>query len=337
MSRGRRYEEPKLNMKKVFAVAIAIAVFIMFIFIIKGILDKDKEQVKITSKDYFSIFKDNKWGVIDSNAQTVIDPSYSEMITIPNSKNDVFLCIYDVDYETEEYKTKVLNSKNEEIFTEYDKVEAIQNYDENNNLWYETNILKVKKGEKYGIIDLTGKELTEIKYEEIVPVLGIKNTLQVKENGKLGIIDSEGKLIVENKYVEVTNLGKDNKSGFIVKTEEGKYGIVDYSNKIVLDTKYDEISKIYGNDMYVVKQGENQILVKKDGTEVLSKGYDSIYKILKNEENGIIFIKNSKFGVMKITGEVTIEPEYEDMKEAKSGILIVSKDGKRIWHSYRYE
>ena len=39
MSRGKRYEqEPKLNLKKVFAVVIAIAVVIMFVFIIKGIL-----------------------------------------------------------------------------------------------------------------------------------------------------------------------------------------------------------------------------------------------------------------------------------------------------------
>ena len=39
MSRGKRYDtEPKLNMKKVFAVIIAIAVIIMFIFIIKKYL-----------------------------------------------------------------------------------------------------------------------------------------------------------------------------------------------------------------------------------------------------------------------------------------------------------
>ncbi len=65
VNRGKRYEEPKLNLKKVFAVIVAIAVVIMFIFIIKGILTKDKEQLKISSKDYVVVFKDNKWGVID--------------------------------------------------------------------------------------------------------------------------------------------------------------------------------------------------------------------------------------------------------------------------------
>ena len=112
MDRGRRYEEPQLNLKKVFAVIIAIVVVIMFIFIIKGIITKDKENGKIISNDYFVSYQNNKWGVINSKGENVIDPSYAEMIVIPNSKKDVFICTYDVNYDTEEYKTKVLNSKN---------------------------------------------------------------------------------------------------------------------------------------------------------------------------------------------------------------------------------
>ena len=79
------------------------------------------------------------------SGEIVIDPAYEEMITIPNSKNDVFLCIYDVNYETGEYKMKALNSKNKEILIEYEQVEAIANQDKNNNMWYEQNTLKVKK------------------------------------------------------------------------------------------------------------------------------------------------------------------------------------------------
>ena len=67
MSRGKRFDDtPKLNIKKVIAVIVAIIVIIMFIFIIKGILDKDSNQNMITSKEYLTIFQDNKWGVIDS-------------------------------------------------------------------------------------------------------------------------------------------------------------------------------------------------------------------------------------------------------------------------------
>ena len=78
------------------------------------------------------------------------------MIVIPDEKTDVFLCTYDVDYNTGTYKTKALNSKNDEILTGYDTIEAIANKDVN-SLWYEENILKVKKDGKYGLIDLKGK------------------------------------------------------------------------------------------------------------------------------------------------------------------------------------
>ena len=132
VTRGKRYDtEPKLNMKKVFAVAIAIVVLIMFIFIIRGLLTKDDATGKITSSSYFAVYKDNKYGVINQTGEYVIDPSYQEMIVIPNSKEQVFICTYDTDYKTGDYKTKVLNASNKEILTEFQKVEAIQNKDEN--------------------------------------------------------------------------------------------------------------------------------------------------------------------------------------------------------------
>ena len=327
MSRGRRYEEPKLNLKKVFAVILAIIVVVMFIFILKGILTKDKEQGKITSKDYVAVLKDGKWGVIDSNANEIIAPSYEEMITIPSSKNDVFLCVYNVNYETGEYKTKALNSKNEEIYTQYEQIEAISNKDENNNVWYE-NVLKVQKDGKYGLIDLTGKEILACDYEKITAVEGIKEAFKVQKDGKVGIVNQEGKELVAVNYQDARALGKDSQDGFIVQKEDGKYGVVSFTNQTIVEAKYDEIMPVYGNDMYVVKQGNQTILVKKEGQEVLKSGLDEIKEILKGTDAGIIYQKEKKYGVMSLTGEVIIEPNYEELKEAKSGIFIVQQNGK---------
>ena len=328
-SRGRRYEEPKLNIKKVIAVIVAIIVIIMFIFIIKGILTKEERTGnKIVSVSYFAAFKDNKWGVINSEGNIVIEPSYQEMIIVPNSKNDVFLCTYDVNYETGEYKTKALNSKNEEIFKSYEKIEALQNSDENNNLWYEDNVLKIKKGDKYGLINLSGKELLNPEYTTITALKGIKNAIIIEKNGKYGIADNEGKIILDPIYLEVTNLGKDNKSGYIVKNENGKYGIVDYSKNQVIEAKYDEIKKIYNNDLYVVVEGEKQKIVNKAGEDVLTEGFDEIKQILKNQDLGVIYKSNGKFGVMSLAGNVTLEANFDNLEEAKMGALIATKDSK---------
>lgn len=317
-AKGRRYEEePRLNFKKVLAVLLAIAVVVMFVFIIKGILSKGVDQGKITSKSYFTVFRDNKWGVIDSNGETIISPSYEEMIIIPDSKKDVFICTYNVNYETGEYKTKALNYKNNEIFKNYEQVEAIQNSDSNNNLWYESNVLRVKKDGKYGLINLDGKQLLNTEYEEISAVSGIKNSIKIKKDSKYGIVNDEGTIIVENKYADITNLGKDDKSGFIVKNDEGKFGVVSYTGSQVLDTKYEGIEKLHVNDLYVIVENQKQKLIDKDGNVVLSDGFDKIQTILANKENGIIFEKDGKFGVMKLTGEVIITADNENLQEAK--------------------
>ena len=330
MSKGKRYEEPKLNMKKVVAVIVAILVIIMFVFIIKDILQKEQDANtgSISSLSYFAAFQDNKWGVIDSNGNTVIDPSYQEMIIIPNNKNDIFLCTYDVNYDTGEYKTKVLNSKNEMILTQYDKVEAIANQDENQNLWYEENLLKVQKNGKYGIIDFEGKEILPIEYDSIGVITGIKNAILVQKSGKYGVVDEKGKLLTEIAYTEIKPLGKDNKSGFIVKDDQGKYSLIDYSKNLVLPNQYEGIEPVYGNDLYVVVEAGKQKLIQKDGTEVLKDGFDKITAILKASGAGVIYQKADKYGVMDLTGKVLIDSTYESLQEAKPGIFIASKDGK---------
>ena len=70
MSRGRRYEEPKLNMKKVFAVIIAILVIVMSILMIKGIFSI-KGQKKLIGLGYFVFYKQNK--IICKNSGISLD------------------------------------------------------------------------------------------------------------------------------------------------------------------------------------------------------------------------------------------------------------------------
>ena len=160
MRRGRRYNnEPKLNIKKVIGVIIAIIVIIMFIIAIKNLLKSDSSTNNLVSTSFFLINEINKWGVIDNNAKIIIEPTYEDAIIIPNSKQDIFVCTYNADYDKETYETMVLDSKGKELFTDFDKVQAIQNYDENNNMWYEENVLLVEKNGKYGLINFEGEKI----------------------------------------------------------------------------------------------------------------------------------------------------------------------------------
>ena len=326
MSKGKRYDEPKLNLKKVFAVIILFVVIIMCIVMLKGILAGEEEkQENITSIDYFVAYNNNKWGVINSNGDIVIDPSYAEMIIVPNSKKDIFLCTFDVNYDDGTYKTKALNGKNEEIFTSYEQIEAITNIDENQNLSYNGQVLRVQKQGKYGLINMDGTEILPCEYEEIKALQGVENAILLQKEGKYGIVNNEGKTLIEPNYVEIQGLGKEASQGFIVKNQEEKYGIIDISNKQVLETKYDAISKIHKGDYYVVTENGKQKVVKKDGTEILNGEYDEIVAILKNPENGIIYKDNEKYGLMNLEGTKIIAENYDDLKEAKTGTFIVKQ------------
>lgn len=324
MSRGKRYDtEAKLNYQKVFAVLIAIAVVIMFIFIIKNVL---KEREKVTKDyEYFALYANNKWGVMNQDGEEVIRPSYQEMIIIPNKEKDVFICTYNINEETGTYHTKALNSKNEEILTEYEQIEALENIDENGNAWYEKKILKIKQNGKYGLIDFNGKQLLPVEYDEITALYGMENSILIRKDGKVGLANDNGGIIVEAKYAEIKNLGDTYKNGYITISEDGKYGVISTTKKQILENKYDEIAQTYLGEYYLVKENGKQKLIDSKGNAVIEKGFDEIKSATSN---GVIFVKGNLYGEMNTSGKTTIEAKYQDLKESTKGTYIAKQNDK---------
>lgn len=188
MAKGKRYDgERKLNLKKVFGVIIAFAVLVMIIISIVKVLNTDTTTYNEIVTQYFSSYTNGKWGVIDQEGKVVIENTYDEMIVIPNSKEAIFICIYEIDDNAGTYKTKVVNEKNEEIFTNYDLVEAIDNYDSKQNIWFEDNVLRVKKEGKYGLIDFKDNLVLPCEYDEISSLKSVTDNLIVKKDNKVRI------------------------------------------------------------------------------------------------------------------------------------------------------
>lgn len=178
--RARRYEDtPKLNVKKIIAVVVLLLVIIMFIVGIKSLLQSNSKSTSgmIETVSYYTAYDNGKWGVINSYGDYVIEANYDDMIIIPDSTKAVFICTYDINYQDGTYKTKVLNEKNKEIIEGYDTIEAISNYDKAQNLWYETNVVKVQKNGKFGLIDFSGKELLSCDYDKIESIQGLQTAL----------------------------------------------------------------------------------------------------------------------------------------------------------------
>ena len=166
--RGKRYDDtPRIDSKKILASIIAIIVVIMIIYSLKILLVDNRKQKDVSSLTTYQVAYDNeKWGVIDNKGSIVIKAEYDEMIMIPDKNKDLFICSYDVDYGNESYKTKVINKRGNEILKEYENVEPIENTD-GMTVWYENNVLKYKKDEKFGLINFDGKKILDAEYDDI--------------------------------------------------------------------------------------------------------------------------------------------------------------------------
>lgn len=352
MRKGRRYNnEPKLNIKKVIGVIIAIIVIIMFIISIRDLLNSDSSSNKLLSTSYFLINENNKWGVIDNNAEIIIEPIYEDSIIIPNNKKDIFICTYNTNYDEGTYETKVLNSKGKEIFTEYNKVEALENYDENNNMWYEENVLRVEKDGKYGLINLDGNKILEIGYEKIHTLKGTKNSIITEIDGKKGIVNHLGQILVENKYEEIESLGQDTRS-YIVKLND-KYGI-----EGILECKYQDIKALNNKKTFCVKENGKYKVINTEGKIVFTEKFDNIetikdeiivykykdkycafdienakkisktYKTLKYTTNELFISRtNNNYGIIDINGKTKIKEEYSNINYYED-INIFELEGK---------
>lgn len=328
MSKGKRYNgEQKLNMKKVAGVSIIIILIILFVFGIKQIFNADKNALskKDIQLNYFTLYSNGNWGVINSYGETVIEPSNGEMIVIPNKSKPVFICTYEVNYIDGTFKTKAINEKNEEVFTEYDNVMAIQNYNENNQLWFEENVLKVQKEGKYGLINIDGSLVLPCEYDNITILKGIKNSLIIKKDGKLGIADSNGKIIIPAQYNDVNALTQDYTKGYIVSNSESKYGVIKSDGQIALECKYSEIKNIEDNNNYIVKEASTWKVINENGTTSLEGKVDNAVDM---NNGNIVLNNNGKYSIINNEGNEIIPAEFEELTYAFNDIYIAKKDGK---------
>ena len=327
-SRGRRYDnEPKLNLKKVAGVIVALAVIVMIIISIVNIIKDSGKNVEVKIYSYYTAYENGKFGVINSDGEIVIEPSYDDIVLIPNNSKPIFICVYDINDAEGTYKTKAINEKNEEILKGYEKIEAIDNYDSKQNIWYEDNVLRVSKNGKYGIINFEGQEVLPCEYDEITALKGVKSNFIVKKAGKVGLVNEVGQTIVNTEYKNVIALKDEYKSEYIIVNTENKYGLISTSGTVLIEAKYDQVKYIGSSHLFAVKESETWKLFDTEAKKiVIEDKYKNIVEA--KSENIIVVNEDGKYGVLNKDYTEKIKPQYEDLKYAFSIYYIAKKDGK---------
>lgn len=327
--------EGKRCMKKKNIIIISIIIFVIVIATIMGILikkiQKEMREYKIepiSEYKYFVLKEENKYGVIDTKGNKIIENKYDD-IKIPNPERDVFIC-----YENE--NTKVLNEKSEEIYTQYDNIQPLRLKNISGDLMYEKSVLKYSENGKYGIIDFTGKELTKAIYEEIDTFQFKEGELLVKKEGKYGILNIKGTTLVKTEYDKIeadkfyeSENGYKN-AGYIVSktTEEGyRYGYIDIEGKLIIKPQYNDIYRIVEIDekeIYIIAAENGKYGLFKNTNKIIDNQYQSL--IYNESNNTITALKGKKYGVLSIEGEIIVPFEYNQIDISGEYIYATKTD-----------
>ena len=324
-------------MKKTYIILIIVILIVALATGLYFLYNKIKEDEKkyeveeVKEYNFFAFRTENKYGIMDKKGNPIIEAKYIN-VTIPNPEKAVFIC-------EDENKKIVFNDKNEEIFADYENIEAIRLKNLASSFMYEKSVLVYKENEKYGLVDFKGKRITKPIYDNIESVPYKEGELLVTQNGKMGIINIKGVDLIKPQYdvISVDNYFVENEgykySGYIIgeKTEDGyRHGYIDSKWNLVVEPKYNDLYRIIDisnkDELYLVVADNGRYGVLKGNTLVIPNEYQSIRY---DKTNDIIIVeKIKKFGVMNLDGKEIIPIKYNQIDV--TGMYIYAKNGETV-------
>lgn len=177
------------------------------------IIDKDYTYIEYLPGDYFIVERDSKSGIIDSNGKSVIELKYDSISRI--NETDILQMEKDRNIALYNLNMKEIVSMDNAIVKEVKDEKAYI------LLYSDTDF-------KY--LDKNGNILTSQNLFENNPLFA-KNI-----NGKWGFVDKDENLKVQNDYELVTDF---NKYGFAGIKKDGKWGSINQNGEIVQEPTYD--------------------------------------------------------------------------------------------------
>lgn len=177
------------------------------------IIDKDYTYIEYLPGDYFIVERDSKSGIIDSNGKSVIELKYDSISRI--NETDIL--------QMETNKNIALYNLNMKEIVSMDNAIVKEVKDEKAYI-----LLYSDTDFKY--LDKNGNILTSQNLFENNPLFA-KNI-----NGKWGFVDKDGNLKVQNDYELVTDF---NKYGFAGIKKDGKWGSINQNGEVVQEPTYD--------------------------------------------------------------------------------------------------
>lgn len=271
----------------------------LFAYNIEGNKEFKLEGMSIIGENLYKILKNNKYGIVDSEFNTIVEPVNNRI----ENKNDRILII-------NEDKLEVLN-RNENM-----KIKEIRNSFQEVTVGV-GNTIYFKTDDKWGILENNGEILIDPKYDRFVNLND--------ENLVIGYIKNETYLINLEKKIEkridYDNYSKESESTIMV-MKNNKIGYINDSGEEIVPLKYDGGFYFSKNrDFIQLKENEEWKLLNTVTLEEKKLPYTDIGEFV---EGYMVAEKNQKYGYIDGNGEEKIPFKYTIAENFKEGIGIVA-------------
>ena len=315
-------------MKNIFKILIVVVIIIAIAVFIYFMLNKNSSTTESIEYNYYKYYSNEKFGVIDKSGNVLIEANYQDII-IPNPTYPIFFLL-----ENSEIKS-VVNDKNEQIFTELEKVSPIPVTGLIGDIPYEKHVLIYEEDGKLGLLNLEGKKLTKANFDSIESLpykegellcKNSENVFVLQQNGKEKIkLDSGIEIVADGYYLE----NNFEKTGYIISDETSNgmmYGYINYNGKQILDLEFDKIERVLNDKDYLIVMKNGQYGLYQNDNVIINCNYQD----MKYEDSiNMYFVRRgNSYGVLNENGDIIVPVEYQNVENKGIFIEAVNNDNQ---------
>lgn len=268
----------------------------------KLIIQPKYKDVKRLSNGLYRVTLNLKHGIVNKNGEELIPLKYKDIYD--HSK---LLCFG----KTTDNMLVIINQYGKEVIEPFS--ETHHNSD---------GFLGLKKYDKYGGINDSGKLIIPIKYSSLYN-WDAKGLITIRDTGKNALVDNTGKFITGFKYDHIHTY----KNGFARIILNRKYGFINKYGKEIAKPQYNELNN-FSDNMALFEKNGLKGFIDINGKEIIT----AKYKQATNFIEGLAAVAiNGKWGYINKIGKEVIAAKFTNASEFNDGIAVVEELSKFVF------
>jgi len=272
-------------------------------------------------KSVLKIKKNGKYGLIDFQGNIIVKPNYEQIESLDCKEG--LLCV------KKDGKYGVINIKGGIVLKEkYDSIQSDGYYEENSGYNKSGFVIGEKENDiyKYGYINSEGKQLLDIKYNQIERIYNNNKNddtyLVAFENEKAGFYKNSNN-ILKHEYEDIIY---DFNNNCLIIQKDNKQGVFDLNGNEIINVQYDNI---FTSGKYVNAQNESIIDIYNYNTKE-KINIDNVIAVNEtlNTKYAIVITTQEKYKILNLENNELKTEEYDYLEYMYDNNFIANKQGK---------